>query len=167
MGKLYTPSPISNIYSSVNQINQNWDDISDALDNTLARLDVESNQMETDLDLNSNDLLNVRNIVLDSTLLEPKEISGTYTLEKDDLYRVLICTAQTEIIIPADIDNQFKSGWYCHVLKDTDQTVIFFEDVGLTVKAVDNSREILEQEGWCTVYCLLQGSTWALMGNLA
>lgn len=74
MGKLYTPTPISNIYSSVNTINQNWDDIADALDLTLARDGSTPNQMEDSIDMNSNDILNAGAIYMDQLFVDGAQI---------------------------------------------------------------------------------------------
>tara|TARA_B100002049_G_scaffold146858_1_gene109171 strand:- start:17445 stop:18395 length:951 start_codon:yes stop_codon:yes gene_type:complete len=84
MGKLYTPTPISNIYSSVNTINQNWDDIADALDLTLARDGSTPNQMEDLIDMNSNDIINAGAIYMDQLFVDGaripslQEIGETY-----------------------------------------------------------------------------------------
>jgi len=84
MGKLYTPTPISNIYSSVNTINQNWDDIADALDLTLARDGSTPNQMESSIDMNSNDIINAGAIYMDQLFVDGaripslQEIGETY-----------------------------------------------------------------------------------------
>lgn len=60
----YTPATITSILSSpvtaANSINQNFADIATAIENTLSRGGDQPNQMEADLDLNDNDLINVR-----------------------------------------------------------------------------------------------------------
>lgn len=59
-----TTVPITNAttQSGVNIINNNFSAVEDALENTLSRNGVTPNQMEADIDLNSNDLLNVGNL---------------------------------------------------------------------------------------------------------
>ncbi len=62
----YTPTTVSNIggnpNSAQNTINQNFEDISTAIEVTLSRDGTLPNQMEADLDMNSNDILNVGSI---------------------------------------------------------------------------------------------------------
>lgn len=66
----FTPSSISNIggnpTSAANEINQNFNDVSTAMEKTLSRDGTSPNQMEADLDLNNNDILNVSALDVDA-----------------------------------------------------------------------------------------------------
>lgn len=62
MAKSPTLSDITNILTSVPTINANNDRIEEALQNTLSRDGSTPNQMQADIDLNGNDLLNVRDL---------------------------------------------------------------------------------------------------------
>lgn len=62
MGKLYTPQPIASEVNFKNTVNNNFDDIETALDKCLSRDGETPNQMNADIDLNDNDLLNVKRI---------------------------------------------------------------------------------------------------------
>lgn len=82
MAKL-TLSPIGSFsQSAITTINQNMDDIETALEKTLSRDGTTPNQMTADLDLNSNDILNVdnldaNNIILNGEVLIPGDVSST------------------------------------------------------------------------------------------
>lgn len=64
MAKRPTLSDITSLTNSsnINVINQNWDAIQEAFDNTISRDGSTPNTMAVDLDLNGNDLLNVGTI---------------------------------------------------------------------------------------------------------
>ena len=83
MAKL-TLADVSNILgnptSAANTINNNSNLIEQALENTLSRDGTSPNQMNSDLDMNNNDVLNVDNIhaesfVLNGQLLVPSDVS--------------------------------------------------------------------------------------------
>lgn len=83
MAKL-TLSPIGSFsQSAITTINQNMDDIETALENTLSRDGTIPNSMTADLDMNTNDILNVDNLdvatlTIDGALVIPGDItSGT------------------------------------------------------------------------------------------
>ena len=61
----YTPTPVGNLsnqVAAVNTINENLENIAEALETKLNRDGALPNQMEADLDMNGNDLLNVGEI---------------------------------------------------------------------------------------------------------
>lgn len=70
MAKAPNLSDITNVYTSATTINANSDRIEEAFQNTLSRDGSGPNQMNADLDMNSNDLLNVNDL----------EVNGRFTL---------------------------------------------------------------------------------------
>jgi len=65
MAKTATINTISSGYASQTQLNENFENINTALSNTLSRDGSLPNAMNADLDLNNNDLLNVKAIYVD------------------------------------------------------------------------------------------------------
>ena len=65
MAKQATVNTISSGYASQTQLNENFNNINTALNNTLSRDGSAPNAMNADLDLNNNDLLNVNAIYVD------------------------------------------------------------------------------------------------------
>ena len=65
MAKQPTVNIISSGYASQSQLNENFTNIQTAFDNTLSLDGSLPNAMQADLDLNNNDLLNVRAIYVD------------------------------------------------------------------------------------------------------
>ena len=71
MAKRPNLTDIENVLTSATTHNANNDEIETAFDNTLSRDGSTPNQMEADIDMNSNDLLNVKDL----------SVSGTITLD--------------------------------------------------------------------------------------
>ena len=65
MPKQATINTISSGYASQTQLNENFENINTALENTLSLDGSAPNAMQGDLDLNNNDLLNVKAIYVD------------------------------------------------------------------------------------------------------
>ena len=65
MAKTATLNTISSGYASQSQLNENFSNLNLALQNTLSLDGSAPNAMQGDLDLNDNDLLNVRAIYVD------------------------------------------------------------------------------------------------------
>jgi len=65
MAKTATVNIITSGYASQTQLNENFNNINTALENTLSRDGSLPNAMNADLDLNNNDLLNVKAIYVD------------------------------------------------------------------------------------------------------
>ena len=65
MAKQPVVNTISSGYASQSQLNENFTNIQTAFDNTLSLDGSSPNAMNADLDLNNNDLLNVRAIYVD------------------------------------------------------------------------------------------------------
>jgi hypothetical protein len=65
MVKTATVNTITSGYASQTQLNENFTNINTALDNTLSLDGSLPNAMNADLDLNNNDLLNVKAIYVD------------------------------------------------------------------------------------------------------
>jgi hypothetical protein len=65
MPKQATINTISSGYASQTQLNENFENINTALENTISRDGSAPNAMQGDLDLNNNDLLNVKAIYVD------------------------------------------------------------------------------------------------------
>ena len=65
MAKTATVNNITSGYASQTQLNENFENINTALENTLSLDGSTPNAMQGDLDLNNNDLLNVKAIYVD------------------------------------------------------------------------------------------------------
>ena len=65
MAKTATVNNITSGYASQTQLNENFENINTALENTISRDGSAPNAMQGDLDLNNNDLLNVKAIYVD------------------------------------------------------------------------------------------------------
>jgi hypothetical protein len=65
MAKRPTVTTINSGFASQSQLNTNFENIQTAFDNTLSLDGSTPNAMQADLDLNENDLLNVRAIYVD------------------------------------------------------------------------------------------------------
>ena len=65
MAKQATVNTISSGYASQTQLNENFENINTALENTISLDGSAPNAMQGDLDLNNNDLLNVKAIYVD------------------------------------------------------------------------------------------------------
>ena len=65
MAKLPTINTISSGYASQSQLNENFTNLKNGFNNTLSLDGSAPNAMQGDLDLNDNDLLNVRAIYVD------------------------------------------------------------------------------------------------------
>lgn len=63
-------------YYSTGTLNANFDSIQASLNNTLSRDGSTPNTMEADLDLNNNDILNVRNLSLNSLVLAGSNVAS-------------------------------------------------------------------------------------------
>lgn len=80
MAKKPNLSSIGNILNSSAIINANWVNIQTSFDNTLSRDGSTPNQMEADIDLNSNDLLNVGSLNVSSIILSGQNVTGLVTV---------------------------------------------------------------------------------------
>lgn len=78
----YVVAPVATTLSNsaASIINENFDRISTALENTLSRNGQTPNQMTADLDMNNNDVLNVKQIDVDTLVLAGEVVQGV-TLE--------------------------------------------------------------------------------------
>lgn len=73
----FTPTPLTtlaNEAAAVSRINDNLADIADAIESKLNRDGILPNQMESDLDLNGNDLLNVRELQVETLIVSDPTI---------------------------------------------------------------------------------------------
>lgn len=75
MAKAPVLTDLTSQYGTQATINDNYDAIQEAFENTLSRDGSTPNQMEADLDLNSNDILNVDNL----------DVGGTLSLDGTDI----------------------------------------------------------------------------------
>lgn len=66
--------------SNINAINQNWDAIQTAFDNTLSLDGSTPNAMNSDIDLNGNSLLNVDTLDVDGLTLNGQTVTGLATV---------------------------------------------------------------------------------------
>lgn len=74
MGSNYTKTSITSGYN-INLIEENFDDIEAALADTLSRSGVSPNTMQADLDMNSNDILNIGRVTVDELILAGVTVS--------------------------------------------------------------------------------------------
>lgn len=72
----YTPVPISTTLSNsaATTINNNFQGVSTAIENTLSRDGTSPNQMLSDLDMNNNDILNAKDVHVDRLFLDGSEV---------------------------------------------------------------------------------------------
>lgn len=74
----YVPTPVANIggnpTAAGNTINDNFTDISTAIENTLSRDGTSPNQMLADLDMNNNDILNANAVGVESLTVDGVDI---------------------------------------------------------------------------------------------
>lgn len=74
MGKVFTPVSISSGFNTSNSLNTNFDNIETALEDCLSRSGAAPNAMSADLDMNDNDILNVRAIDVSSITVDGEAI---------------------------------------------------------------------------------------------
>ena len=84
MAKLPSVSTITTGYASVQALNDNFEALKAAFTNTVSRDGSTPNSMSADLDLNSNDVKNVKTIdadkfILDGTLMTPSGVDPVYS----------------------------------------------------------------------------------------
>lgn len=84
----YTKTTLGTNYASKAALDQNFDDIKTAIDDTLSRKGDSPNQMEADLDMNSNDILNAGQIStttlsVNGSAVTVTELTGV-TLQKEE-----------------------------------------------------------------------------------
>lgn len=94
MTKAPTLTDITNIDNAASILNANWDAIQEAFENTLSRDGSTPNQMEADLDMNSNDILNAKDI----------SVTGTLTVSGQDINDLLSGLGSGEVY---NITNRF------------------------------------------------------------
>ena len=80
----YTPTPIVSGYNSETTLNQNFADIKTAIDDSLSKSGDGANSLTSDLDLNSNDLLNGGNIYTSALYLDGKVVGTTLVEAVED-----------------------------------------------------------------------------------
>jgi hypothetical protein len=186
MGKLFTPEFISSGFNTTNSLNTNFSNLEVALDNVLSRTGVQPNAMLSLLDMDDHDIVNVGSLWTDDLYVDgrpvpslkdiqdlwerliagPRTINTSYTLVELDRFRPLLAIGETVVTIPTDAQaSDIPVGWYTYVAKMSTGRVTFSVD-GLTVHAVDDSREILEENAWVALIKLAP-NTWAIVGNLA
>ncbi len=76
MAKRPDITTVTSGYTSQTTINTNFENVRDQFDNTLSRDGSTPNEMNADLDMNSNDILNADTITADSIILDGVPISG-------------------------------------------------------------------------------------------
>lgn len=84
MAKLPSVSTITTGYASVQALNDNFEALKAAFTNTVSRDGSTPNSMSADLDLNSNDVKNIKTIdadkfILDGTLMTPSGVDPVYS----------------------------------------------------------------------------------------
>lgn len=74
MGKVFTPSSVSSGYQTTNVLNTNFDAIETATDRLLSRYADSPNAMESNLDMNNYNILNVDSIDVEALTIDGSEI---------------------------------------------------------------------------------------------
>lgn len=74
MGKLFTPQDISSGFQTTDSLNNNFAAIEAALDACLSRTGETPNSMSADLDMNSNDIINLNSLSVDTLLVDGEEV---------------------------------------------------------------------------------------------
>lgn len=79
-------------FTSRETINENFESLRDAFENTLSRGGETPNAMDADVDMNSNDLLNVKNMTVDKITLRGQDLASLLNLDGDGNEQVTINT---------------------------------------------------------------------------
>lgn len=113
MAKL-TLNPIASGYTSTALLNQNFDDIEAAIENTLSRDGTSPNSMEADFDMNDHDLLNASRIDTRSLWINGVQVSPSEAIALDNnlqmidsvvhLRTIPVTTSEERIYLKAHTD---------------------------------------------------------------
>lgn len=95
MAKL-TLDDINTGYLSTTQLNQNFTDIETALENTLSRDGTSPNQMESDLDMNGSDVINVGTLSADDVLIAGQSLLSLSSGAADVEANVILAQAAAD-----------------------------------------------------------------------
>lgn len=74
MGKLFTPQGISSGFQTTDSLNNNFAAIEAALDACLSRTGETPNSMSVDLDMNSNNIINLNSLSVDTLFVDGEEV---------------------------------------------------------------------------------------------
>lgn len=83
MGKIFTPENISSGFNTNSTLNTNFTNIETALDKCLSRDGESPNSMNADIDLNSNDLLNVGTANIDTLLVDGAQLPSLSDIQAE------------------------------------------------------------------------------------
>ena len=130
-------TPIGPGYTSTSKLNENFEAIEQAIENTLSRDGTTPNHMESDLDLNSYRVINVGDPILPSDAVNLRTLryelreyitDSSMTLNDEDHHNsIILCVNQTPITISlADMDTD---GVYVSVVQ-LGEGQVTFEDAG-------------------------------------
>lgn len=132
MSKRPALAEIGSIFSSATVINSNNDKIEDAFQNTLSRDGSVPNQMEADIDLNGNDLLNVKDLDVSGRL----KLSGSYvSVNAEQLGRDWATTPEDVEVDPDTYPGEFSAYHYARKAEEA---------------AALKSRNVYDVEDWGT-----------------
>lgn len=82
MGKLFTPQDILSGFQTTDSLNNNFAAIETALDACLSRTGEAPNTMEADLDMNSNDILNLNSLSVDTLFIDGEEVPSLSQIQQ-------------------------------------------------------------------------------------
>lgn len=177
MGKVYTPSPIASEVNFKNTVNANFTDIETALQDVVSRSGATPNSMGADLDMDSNDILNVNRIDadeyyqngqpldFDSQLQEAKDYSDAQDVIQTAALQTYAENYTDTEIAALDIDSYLTKTADLVVDASTARTltsadagrIIWFSNAsGVTVTLPQTSTEALPDGFQCV---LIQGNT--------
>ena len=110
MAKKPTLSDVANVYTLATTINSNNDRIEEAFENTLSRDGSTPNQMGADIDLNSNDLLNVNRLDTQQIFIGGEDFS-TKVIAAEDYANLAEAWAESPTSPDGDPDSQSAKTW--------------------------------------------------------
>jgi len=104
MSKLIT-TPIAGQFASTTELNNNFDLIEVAVENTLSRDGTTPNSMGADLDMDANDLLNVQNTNTEKLFVNGQEVLATSDLTVSQSEVQTLTDGQTSVVFTNDVQN--------------------------------------------------------------
>lgn len=108
-------------------------------------------------------LMKSRDFINNTTLLTNKTISGSYTIAKTDINKMLICDDTTTITVPNNIN--IPIGTQILVASNTTNTISFVADAGVTLNSKSGLVDITDQYGVASLV-KTGTNTWYLFGDL-
>jgi len=106
MGTTYVPEAVGSGVQTTSTLNDNFTNIQTALAATLSRAGTAPNGMSADIDLNSNDLLNVANINTDAMVLGGVAVTGSANLVQTQFVENVTALAATTFAVGTIVETK-------------------------------------------------------------